>query len=90
MVHLQHGLRAGLTPVVTLFGLDLAALLGGAVITETVFNLPGIGQLRGPGGGRQTSRSSRSSRSSASAFIIMRTCIVDILYAVLDPRVRYT
>ena len=40
----KHGLRAALTPVVTMFGLDLATLLGGAFITETVFNLPGIGQ----------------------------------------------
>jgi len=40
----RHGLRAALTPVVTMFGLDLATLLGGAFITETVFNLPGIGQ----------------------------------------------
>ncbi len=40
----KHGLRGALTPVVTMFGLDLAALLGGAFITETVFNLPGIGQ----------------------------------------------
>ncbi len=39
----KHGLRASLTPVVTLFGIDLALLLGGAIITETVFNLPGIG-----------------------------------------------
>ncbi len=40
----KHGLRAALTPVVTMFGLDLAVLLGGAFITETVFNLPGVGQ----------------------------------------------
>ena len=40
----KHGLRAALTPVVTMFGLDLGILLGGAVITETVFNLPGLGQ----------------------------------------------
>ena len=40
----QHGLRSSLTPVVTMFGLDLAGLLAGAFITETVFNLPGIGQ----------------------------------------------
>ena len=39
----KHGLRASLTPVVTLFGIDLALLLGGAIITETVFNLPGLG-----------------------------------------------
>ena len=51
-VVLKHGLRAGLTPIVTVFGLDLAALLGGAIITESIFNLPGIGQLDGAGGRR--------------------------------------
>ncbi len=43
-VVMKHGLRASLTPIVTILGLDLGALLGGAIITETVFNLPGIGQ----------------------------------------------
>jgi hypothetical protein len=43
-VILKHGVRASLTPMVTLIGLDLGALLGGAVITETVFNLQGVGQ----------------------------------------------
>src|ERR1043166_7815453 len=44
-VVLKHGLRASLTPVVTMFGMDLGTLLGGAIITETVFNLQGLGHL---------------------------------------------
>src|SRR6185437_15507477 len=43
VVHARHGLRAALTPIVTQFGIDLGTLLGGAIITETVFGLPGVG-----------------------------------------------
>jgi peptide/nickel transport system permease protein len=83
----KHGVRSALTPVVTIFGLDLATLLGGAVITETVFNLPGIGQY--------TLKSIQSSDLPAvmgvtvfaSLFIVI--LLVDVAYAFLDPRVRY-
>jgi peptide/nickel transport system permease protein len=86
----RHGLRAALTPVVTMFGLDLATLLGGALITETVFNLPGIGQY--------TYNSVTSSNFPgimgvtvlASFFIVVANLVVDVVYAFLDPRVRYT
>ena len=44
-VVVKHGLRAALTPIVTIFGLDFGLLIGGAVLTETVFGLPGLGQL---------------------------------------------
>jgi len=89
-VVLKHGLRASLTPVVTIFGLDLATLLGGAIITETVFNLPGIGQY--------TIISVRSLdlyaildiTVIAAFFVTMANLVVDIVYAFLDPRVRYT
>ncbi len=89
-VVLKHGLRASLTPVVTIFGLDLAGLLGGAIITETVFNLPGIGQY--------TIISVRSLdlyaildiTVIAAFFVTMANLVVDIVYAFLDPRVRYT
>ena len=78
-----------LTPVVTLYGLDLGFLLGGAVITEQIFNIPGIGRL------------AVSSITNylpvilgitivAAAFVIIMNLIVDMLYAVLDPRVRYS
>jgi len=89
-VVLRHGLRAGLTPLVTMFGLDLGALLGGAFITETVFNLPGIGNY-----------AIRSAYSGdlyaildvtliAGFFITFANLAVDIVYAFLDPRVRYS
>lgn len=85
----KHGVRSALTPVVTIFGLDIATLLGGAVITETVFNLPGIGQY--------TLQSIQSSDLPAvmgvtvfaAFFIVIANLLVDIAYAFLDPRVRY-
>jgi len=87
---LKHGLRASLTPLVTMFGLDFGALLGGAFITETVFNLPGIGNY-----------AIRSAYSGdlyaildvtliAGFFITFANLAVDIIYAFLDPRVRYS
>jgi peptide/nickel transport system permease protein len=86
----KHGLRSALTPVVTMFGMDVGILLGGAIITETVFNLPGLGQY--------AIRSVLGSDFPAvmgvvifsTFFIIIANLIVDILYAFLDPRVRYT
>jgi peptide/nickel transport system permease protein len=86
----RHGLRAALTPVVTMFGLDLATLLGGAFITETVFNLPGIGQY----GVRSILTNDFPSVMGVTLFgaffIAIANLCVDIAYAFLDPRVRYT
>ena len=89
-VVVKHGLRASLTPVITMFGMDLASLLGGAVITESVFNLQGLGRL-----------AVQSIRSAdlyaivdvtliAAFFVTLMNLLVDIVYAFLDPRVRYS
>jgi len=86
----KHGLRAALTPVVTMFGMDLGVLLGGAVITESVFNLPGLGQY--------TLRSIFTSDFPAvmgvtvfaALFVVIANLVVDVMYAALDPRVRYS
>ena len=88
-VVLKHGLRAGLTPIVTVFGLDLAALLGGAIITEAIFNLPGIGQLTVQAVGGQDLNTIAVITLVAATFVVVANLIVDILYAFLDPRVRY-
>ena len=88
-VVLKHGLRAGLTPIVTVFGLDLAALLGGAIITESIFNLPGIGQLTVQAVGGQDLNTIAVITLVAAVFVVVANLVVDILYAVLDPRVRY-
>ncbi|GIF11273.1 ABC transporter permease [Actinoplanes teichomyceticus] len=84
----KHGLRSGLTPIVTIFGLDLGALLGGAVLTETVFNLRGLGY--------QALQAIRGNDLPvilgvtliAAFFIVIANLIVDLVYGVIDPRVR--
>jgi len=88
-VVLKHGLRAGLTPIVTVFGLDLALLLGGAIITESIFNLPGIGQLTVQAVGGQDLNAIAVITLVVATFVVVANLIVDILYAFLDPRVRY-
>ncbi|MCH8628190.1 ABC transporter permease [Arsenicicoccus piscis] len=86
----RHGLRAALTPIVTAAGLDLGGLLGGAVITEQVFNFQGLGWT-----------AVRSIVATdlpvivgmvlvAAAFIVLANLVVDVLYGVIDPRVRLT
>jgi peptide/nickel transport system permease protein len=86
----KHGLRASLTPVVTMFGIDFATLLGGAVITETVFNLPGIGAWVVGSVNSGDLPAVLGVVVIASFFIALLSLIVDIIYAYLDPRVRYT
>jgi peptide/nickel transport system permease protein len=87
-VVLKHGLRAGITPILTVFGLDLAALLGGAIITETIFNLPGIGQLTIQAVASQDLNTIAVITLVAAVFVVFANLVVDILYAFLDPRVR--
>jgi peptide/nickel transport system permease protein len=84
----KHGLRAGLTPLVTAAGLDLAGLLGGAVITESVFNLPGMGRLAIDAVVDADLPVITAVTLIVATFIIVANLVVDILYAVIDPRVR--
>ncbi|HET7235590.1 MAG TPA: ABC transporter permease [Actinomycetota bacterium] len=86
----RHGLRAALTPVVTMFGLDLAGLLGGAFITETVFNLPGVGQYAVNAIFNNDFPSVMGVTIFGAFFIALANLLVDVAYAFLDPRVRYT
>jgi peptide/nickel transport system permease protein len=86
----KHGLRAALTPVVTMFGLDLATLLGGAFITETVFNLPGIGQFAVHEIFLNDFPGVMGVTIFGAFFIALANLLVDVAYAFLDPRVRYT
>jgi peptide/nickel transport system permease protein len=88
-VILKHGLRASLTPVVTLIGLDLGALLGGAVITETVFNLQGIGQWSVASVFQGDLPVVLAVTVVVAIAVSLMNLIVDIVYAYLDPRVRY-
>lgn len=84
----RHGLRSALSPVVTQFGIDVGTLLGGIIVTETVFGLPGLGAQIVQAIDRQDQPVIIGIVILASAFIVLANIIVDVLYAVLDPRVR--
>ena len=84
----RHNLRASLTPMVTQFGLDVGSLIGGAIITETVFGLPGIGWTSLRAVFAQDLPLVMGVVIVASAGVIVANLLVDIGYAVLDPRVR--
>jgi peptide/nickel transport system permease protein len=88
-VVVRHGLRAALTPIVTIFGLDFGLLLGGAVLTETVFNLPGIGQYAYQAITNNDLPQILGVVLVAAFFVVFCNLVVDIIYAVVDPRVRY-
>ncbi len=86
----KHAFRAGLTPIVTSAGLDLAGLLGGAVITEFIFSLPGLGRLSISAVTDYDLPVITGTVLVAATFVIVANLIVDMLYAAIDPRVRLT
>ncbi|HEX5267890.1 MAG TPA: ABC transporter permease [Acidimicrobiales bacterium] len=86
----RHGLRAAISPVVTQFGIDLGTLLGGVIVTETVFGLPGLGKQIVDSITGQDLPVIIAIVILASTFIVAANIAVDALYAVLDPRVRLT
>ena len=86
----RHALRAALTPIVTIFGLDLGQLLGGAILTEYTFGLIGIGHLSVDAIFRQDLPVIMGVTLFAAFFIVMANLIVDVLYAFVDPRVRFS
>jgi peptide/nickel transport system permease protein len=85
----KHGLRAALTPIVTIFGMDLGLLLGGAIITEVTFSLKGLGLFTVQAIQNQDLPEILGVTMLAAFFIVIANLVVDIFYAVLDPRVRY-
>ncbi|MFE9040153.1 ABC transporter permease [Streptomyces sp. NPDC012421] len=88
-VVVKHGLRAGMTPVLTIFGMDLGGLLAGAVITESLFGLPGVGRLFYGALTTGDQPVILGVTLLAATFIVVANLVVDLLYAVVDPRVRY-
>ncbi|MFE1904855.1 ABC transporter permease [Streptomyces gardneri] len=88
-VVVKHGLRAGMTPILTIFGMDLGGLLAGAVITESIFGLPGIGRLFYGALSSGDQPVILGVTLLAATFIVVANLAVDLLYAVVDPRVRY-
>ena len=89
-VILKHGLRSSLTPIVTMFGMDVALLVGGAIITESVFNLQGLGWLAINSAQAQDLPTLLGVVMLTAAAVAIMNLVVDILYAFIDPRVRYT
>ncbi len=87
---IRHTLRSALTPIVTMYGLDLGILLGGAIITERIFNIPGIGLLSVEAIAASNLPVILGTVLIASAFVIIANLLVDIAYAALDPRVQYS
>jgi peptide/nickel transport system permease protein len=88
-VLIKHVLRNSLIPIVTLFGLDFAAVLGGgAILTETVFDLHGVGQYAAQSIGNFDLPPIMGVTLFGAFFIVLFSAIVDLLYAVLDPRIR--
>jgi peptide/nickel transport system permease protein len=85
----NHVLRNSIMPIITMFGLDFATLLGGAaLVTETVFNLPGIGQYEASAIGNLDVPPILVGAMFTAFFVVLFGAVVDVLYAVLDPRIR--
>jgi peptide/nickel transport system permease protein len=89
-VVLRHGLRNALLPIVTMFGMDIGILLGGAILTEFTFGLPGVGELVVTSAGSLDVPLVAGVVLFGALAIVMFNLAVDLLYAVLDPRIRLT
>jgi peptide/nickel transport system permease protein len=89
-VVLRHGVRSAINPVVTILGIDIGIFLGGSVLVETVFDIPGIGRLNYDAITHSDFPIVQGTVLLAALFIIVFNIVVDIAYAYLDPRVRYS
>jgi peptide/nickel transport system permease protein len=89
LVVLRHALKNALIPAVTMLGLQLGALLGGAVVTETIFSRPGVGRLAVDAILNRDFPLVQGTVLFAAAVYVMVNLAVDISYAVIDPRIRY-
>jgi peptide/nickel transport system permease protein len=84
----KHAMRSTMTPILTMLGMDLGALIGGAILTETTFNLPGLGQAVLQAIRNQDLPVILGVTLITSLAVLFANLVVDILYAVIDPRVR--
>ena len=89
LVVARHALRNALLPVVTVIGLEFAFLIGGLVVTEQVFNLNGIGKLFVQAVARSDFTMIQGLVLLVSVFFVLVNFVIDLLYAFLDPRIRY-
>jgi peptide/nickel transport system permease protein len=88
-LYFRHALRNALIPIVTLLGLDVAALMSGVVLTETVFNWPGLGRLAVQAVFSLDIPVLAGTVLFSAALVLAANLIVDLLYGVIDPRVRH-
>jgi len=88
-VVLKHALRNALVPIVTVLGLTVALLIGGAVVTETVFGLPGVGNLVVSAVLRRDYPVIQGALLVVAAIYVLINFSIDLLYAVVDPRVKF-
>src|SRR3954471_11846176 len=89
-VVLRHGIRSAITPIVPAAGLDIGILLGGAILTESVFNIPGIGRLAFDSIQNSDLPMIQGTVLLGAFFIVIMNLVVDVAYAFIDPRVRYS
>jgi peptide/nickel transport system permease protein len=87
-VVIRHALRGTLTPILTIFGLDIGLLLGGAVLTESTYSLPGVGRYAIDAINNNDLPQVLGVTMLAAFFVVIASLVVDLLYAVADPRVR--
>ena len=86
----RHALKNALIPVVTIIGLQLGALFGGAVVTESIFNIPGLGTLTLNAIRTRNYTQLQANMLLFGTVVAMMSLLVDISYAWLDPRIRYS
>ncbi|MEU9995262.1 ABC transporter permease [Streptomyces sp. NPDC048370] len=84
----KHAMRSTMTPILTIFGMDLGALVGGAILTETAFNLQGLGWMAIKGVSERDLPLIMAVTLITAAAVVIANLVVDLLYAVIDPRVR--
>lgn len=88
-VVLRHALRNALVPILTVVGLTFATLMGGAVVTETVFNIPGVGRLVVQSVTRRDYPVIQGIVLAIASLYVFINLVVDVLYTVVDPRIKY-
>jgi peptide/nickel transport system permease protein len=86
---LRHAVRAAITPIITVLGLDIGILFGGAILTESVFNIDGVGRLAYDAIQRNDLTTVQGTTVILALGVALMSLLVDVLYAFLDPRVRY-
>jgi peptide/nickel transport system permease protein len=85
----KHALKNAMIPVITVFGLEFGYMLGGAVLTETVFSLPGVGRLMVEGIFQRDYAVVQGSMILVAATFVLVNLLTDVAYALFDPKIRY-